>query len=100
MALAAGSQSAWVHDVRIELGARVSVVPPAKLRLIAESRRKTDRVDARLRAERARRDLRVAWRRGRKTAIAALARKLLRIAYRLLRDETVYDPARVGMRAA
>lgn len=43
---------------------------------------------------------RAAWRRGKKRAIVALARKLLAIAYRLLRNETIYDPARVGGRAA
>ena len=51
VALEAGSQSAWIHDLLVELGARVTVVPPAKLRLIAESRRKTDKIDARLLAE-------------------------------------------------
>jgi len=34
----------------------------------------------------------VARRRGKKTAIVALARKLLRIAYQLLRHEVDYDP--------
>lgn len=43
---------------------------------------------------------RVAYHRGKKTAIVALARKLLTIAYRLLRDETVYDAARLRKRAA
>lgn len=38
---------------------------------------------------------RVAHRRGRKTAVVALARRLLVIAYHLLHDETVYDPARL-----
>lgn len=42
----------------------------------------------------------VAYHRGKKTAIVALARKLLTIAYRLLRDETVYDAARLRKRAA
>lgn len=38
---------------------------------------------------------RVAHRRGKKTAVVALARRLLVIAYHLLREETVYDPARL-----
>ena len=33
----------------------------------------------------------VAFHRGRKTAIVALARKLLTIAYQLLKQQTVYD---------
>jgi transposase len=43
---------------------------------------------------------RVAHRRGRKTAIVALARRLLVIAYHLLRDETVYDATRLKRRVA
>lgn len=39
---------------------------------------------------------RVAHRRGKKTAIVALARKLLVIAFYLLRDQTVYQPQRLG----
>ena len=38
---------------------------------------------------------RVARRRGKKTAVVALARRLLVIAYHLLREQTVYDPARL-----
>ena len=38
---------------------------------------------------------RVAYHRGKKTAIVALARKLLVIAYRLLYDQTVYDVGRL-----
>ena len=43
---------------------------------------------------------RVAHRRGKKTAIVALARKLLVIAYHLLKDETVYDAKRLGGKKA
>src|SRR5262249_42896972 len=39
---------------------------------------------------------RVAKRRGKKTAVVALTRKLLTVAYHLLRDDCDYDPARVG----
>jgi transposase len=43
---------------------------------------------------------RVARRRGRKTAMVALARRLLVIAYHLLRQDTVYDVARLKRNAA
>ena len=43
---------------------------------------------------------RVAGRQGKKTAAVALARRLLVIAYRLLKDETVYDVKRLRRRAA
>jgi len=39
---------------------------------------------------------RVAMRRGRSIAAVALARKLAGILYALLRDGTVYEPARAG----
>ena len=42
----------------------------------------------------------VARRRGRKTATVALARRLLVIAYQILKEETVYDAARLKRRAA
>lgn len=52
VALEAGGSTRWVHDYLLELGAReVYVVNPNKLRLIAESRKKTDKVDAKLLAE-------------------------------------------------
>ncbi len=41
----------WVVGMVKELGAKVVVVNPNRVRLIAESRKKTDRVDARLLAE-------------------------------------------------
>jgi transposase len=46
VALEAGNQTAWLHETLVELGAEVVVVNAAKVRLIAESRRKTDKVDA------------------------------------------------------
>jgi hypothetical protein len=38
---------------------------------------------------------RIVRRRGKKTALVALARKLLTIAFHLLRDGTTYDPWRL-----
>ena len=51
VALEAGNQSAWLHDLLVELGAQVTVVHPAKVKLIAESRRKTDKIDAQILCE-------------------------------------------------
>ncbi len=51
VALEAGNQSAWLHDLLVELGAQVTVVNPAKLKLIAESRQKTDKIDAKILCE-------------------------------------------------
>lgn len=47
----AGNQTAWVYEVLVELGAQVTVVNPTKVKLIAESRRKTDKVDAKILCE-------------------------------------------------
>jgi transposase len=51
IAIEAGNQTAWVHEVLVEMGAEVTVVNPAKVKLIAESRRKTDKVDAKILCE-------------------------------------------------
>jgi transposase len=51
VALEAGPQTAWLHDLLVEMGAEVTVVNPNKVRLIAESRRKTDKIDAKLLCE-------------------------------------------------
>lgn len=51
IALEAGPQTAWLYDLLVELGAEVTVVNPNKVRLIAESRRKTDKIDAKLLCE-------------------------------------------------
>jgi len=51
IAIEAGNQTAWVHDALKELGAEVTVVNPAKVKLIAESRRKTDKIDAKILCE-------------------------------------------------
>jgi transposase len=51
VAFEAGNQSAWIHDLLVELGAQVTVVNPAKVKLIAESRQKTDKIDAKILCE-------------------------------------------------
>jgi transposase len=51
VAIEAGNQTAWIYEVLVALGAQVTVVNPTKVKLIAESRRKTDKVDAKIRCE-------------------------------------------------
>jgi len=51
VAIEAGNQTAWVYEVLVMLGAKVTVVNPTKVKLIAESRRKTDKVDAKILCE-------------------------------------------------
>lgn len=51
VAIEAGNQTAWVYEVLMAMGAKVTVVNPQKVKLIAESRRKTDKVDARILCE-------------------------------------------------
>jgi len=51
IAIEAGNQTAWVYDALVEMGAKVTVVNPAKVKLIAESRRKTDKIDAKILCE-------------------------------------------------
>jgi len=48
VALEAGNQTGWIYGVLRELGAGVHVVHPLKVKWIAESKSKTDRVDAAL----------------------------------------------------
>ena len=48
VAVEAGNQTAWIVDLLRELGAKVHVVHPLKVKLIAESKKKTDRIDAQL----------------------------------------------------
>src|SRR5262245_41046466 len=48
VAVEAGNQTAWIVDMLRELGAKVHVVHPVKVKWIAESKKKTDRIDARL----------------------------------------------------
>jgi transposase len=51
VAIEAGNQTAWVYETLVKLGAKVTVVNPTKVKLIAESRRKTDKVDAKVLCE-------------------------------------------------
>jgi transposase len=51
VAIEAGNQTAWIYEVLVELGAKVTVVNPTKVKLIAESRRKTDKIDAKILCE-------------------------------------------------
>jgi transposase len=51
VAIEAGNQTAWVHDTLVQMGAKVTVVNPTKVKLIAESRRKTDKIDAKILCE-------------------------------------------------
>jgi len=48
VAIEAGNQTAWVHEALVGMGAKVTVVNPTKVKLIAESRRKTDKIDAKI----------------------------------------------------
>jgi transposase len=47
IAIEAGNQTAWIYKALVELGAKVTVVNPKKVRMIAESVCKTDKIDAR-----------------------------------------------------
>ena len=51
IAIEAGNQTAWIYDCLVRLGADVVVVNPTKVKLIAESRRKTDKIDAKILAD-------------------------------------------------
>jgi transposase len=51
IAIEAGNQTAWVYECLKELGAEVVVVHPKRVKLIAESRKKTDKVDAKILCE-------------------------------------------------
>jgi transposase len=46
IAIEAGNQTAWIYEVLVGMGAKVTVVNPAKVRMIAESVCKTDKIDA------------------------------------------------------
>jgi transposase len=48
VAIEAGGQTAWIHDLLREQRAKVHVVHPLKVKWIAESKKKSDRVDAQL----------------------------------------------------
>lgn len=51
VAVEAGGHSRWIYDVLTGLGIGVYVVNPNKAKLIAETKRKTDKVDAKVLAE-------------------------------------------------
>jgi transposase len=51
IAIEAGNQTAWIYDALVAMGAKVTVVNPTKVKLIAESRRKTDKIDAKILCE-------------------------------------------------
>jgi transposase len=51
VAIEAGNQTAWVYEYLKQLGAEVVVVHPKRVKLIAESRKKTDKVDAKILCE-------------------------------------------------
>lgn len=51
VAIEAGNQTAWIYELLVKLGAQVTVVNPNKVKLIAESRAKTDKVDAQILCE-------------------------------------------------
>ena len=51
IAIEAGNQTAWISDTLKQMGAKVTVVNPTKVKLIAESRCKTDKIDARILCE-------------------------------------------------
>lgn len=46
VAIEAGNQTAWIHDLLVDLGATVNVVHPKKVKLLAARRCKTDKIDA------------------------------------------------------
>ncbi len=48
VAVEAGNQTAWIYEVLVALGAQVTVVNPAQVKAIAQSRRKTDKIDAKI----------------------------------------------------
>lgn len=51
VAVEAGNQTAWIYKTLVEMGAEVVVVNPGKVKLIAESRKKTDKIDAKILCE-------------------------------------------------
>ena len=107
IAIEAGNQTAWIYDCLVRLGADVVVVNPAKVKLIAESRRKTDKIDAKILADllrldglpepvhmpgRQARELRGLLT-GRKQLVQARA-KLCNVVRGMLRQEGIRLPAR------
>jgi transposase len=48
VAIEAGNQTMWIYEILEGMGAEVTVVNPTKVKAIAESRRKTDKIDAKI----------------------------------------------------
>ncbi|MFQ5592009.1 MAG: transposase [Phycisphaerae bacterium] len=48
IATEAGNQTAWVYETLMAMGAKVTPVNPSNVKLIADSRRKTDKIDAKI----------------------------------------------------
>jgi len=107
IAIEAGNQTAWIYDCLVRLGAEVVVVNPAKVKLIAESRRKTDKIDAKILAELLRLDglpepVHMPGREARELRGLLVARKqlvnartkLCNVARGMLRQEGIRLPAR------
>ena len=51
VAIEAGNQTHWIYKVLVEMGAKVTVVNPTQVKLIAQSRKKTDKIDAKILCE-------------------------------------------------
>jgi transposase len=51
VAIEAGGSTRWIHDLLTRLGIRVYVVNPNKVKAIASSKRKTDKIDAKILSE-------------------------------------------------
>lgn len=113
VAVEAGGQTTWIVDVLREFGAVVHVVHPLKVKWIAESKKKTDRVDAELLARLLRigglpAPVHVPSRRCRELRGLLLARrqlvqartKLINVVRGLARQQQVTLPARALQRAA
>jgi transposase len=87
VAVEAGGHTRWIHDTITKLGIDVYVVNPHKVKLIAESKKKTDKVDAKVLAELLRMDglpRRVHVAEGESREL----RDLLRARYQLIRSAT------------
>jgi transposase len=113
VAVEAGGHTAWIHDLLRELTVPVHVVHPVKVKWIAESQKKTDRVDAQLLAHLLRigglpESVHMPSRRSRELRALLLARrqlvhlrtKLINVVRGLLRQQRMSLPARALMTPA
>lgn len=107
VAIEAGNQAAWIYEVLDGMGAEVVVVNPTKVKVIAESRRKTDKIDAKVLCELLRGDWLPCpvWMPGRETRelrgllaarrqLVSARSKLCNVVRGMLRQEGVRLPAR------